>query len=334
MKIESSVTSISWIPSAAIAGVTRVPFEAGMTHYDDPPPDRWDDLDSVVGPDGARFANELRAWIEVEDGQITGYGQGGSGRISNTLFRLAGMRIQVEAVGFPELRPEPAVGDDFVRFTQTAGGRPGIPAPRWVKDAPFVKIQGPTVWTTLALTIHADGSSRHELVGASSFPRHWIYDASGALAGKSALIDFKKWYRTTTLARSPWRRQENTVPKAAVETPLERRLSQAIMRGAPPRPTRIKAGRTILAEGDTGDDLVLVLDGLVAVEAGGTELAQLGPGSVLGERAGLEGSRRTATVRALTDCRIVMYHAADLLADDLRELAGGHRREDQPRMAP
>jgi hypothetical protein len=334
MKIESSVTSISWIPSAAIAGVTRVPFEAGVTHYDDPPPDQWDDLDSVVGPEGARFANDLRAWIEVEDGQITGYGQGGGGRISNTLFRVAGMRIQVEAVGFPELRPEPAVGDDFVRFTQTAGGRPGMPAPRWVKDAPFVKIQGPTVWTTLALTIHADGSSRHELVGASSFPRHWIYDASGALAGKSALIDFKKWYRTTTLARSPWRRQENTVPKAAVETPLERRLSQAIMQGAPPRPTRIKAGRTILAEGDTGDDLVLVLDGLVAVEAGGTELAQLGPGSVLGERAGLEGSRRTATVRALTDCRIVMYHAADLLADDLRELAGGHHREDQPRMAP
>ena len=32
MKIESSVTSISWIPSAAIAGVTRVPFEAGVTH--------------------------------------------------------------------------------------------------------------------------------------------------------------------------------------------------------------------------------------------------------------------------------------------------------------
>jgi cyclic nucleotide-binding protein len=334
MKIESSVTSISWIPSEAIAGVTRVPFEAGVTHYDDPPPDRWDDLDSVVGPEGARFANELRAWIEVEDGQITGYGQGGSGRTSNTLFRVAGMRIQVEAVGFPELRPEPVTGDDFVRFTQTAGGRPGMPAPRWVKDAPFVKIQGPTVWTTLALTIYADGSSRHELVGASSFPRHWIYDAGGALAGKSALIDFKKWYRTTTLARSPWRRQENTVPKAAVETPLERRLSQAIMHGAPPRPARIKAGRTILAEGDSGDDLVLVLDGLVAVEAGGTELAQLGPGSVLGERAGLEGSRRTATVRALTDCRIVMYHAADLLPDDLRELAGGHHREDQPRKAP
>jgi len=335
MKIESSVTSISWIPSAAIAGVTRVPFEAGMTHYDDPPPDRWDDLDAVIGPEGARFANNLRAWIEVEDGQITGHGQGGGGRLSTTLFRMAGMRIQVEAVGYPDLRPEPVLGDNFVRFTQTAGGRPGMPAPRLVKGAPFVKIQGPTVWTTLALTIYTDGSSKHELVGASSFPRHWIYDADGALAGKSAVIDFKTWYRTATVARSPWRRQENTVIATPVETPLERRLSEAIMRGgAPPRPTKIKAGRTIISEGDTADDLVLVLDGLVAVETGGTELTQLGPGSVLGERAGLEGSRRTATIRALTDCRIVQYHAADLLADDLRQLASGHHREDQPGSAP
>ena len=228
MKIESSVTSISWIPSAAIAGVTRVPFEAGVTHYDDPPPDRWDDLDSVLGPEGARFANDLRAWIEVEDGHITGYGQGGSGRISNTLFRVAGMRIQVEAVGYPELRPEPVVGAEFVRFGQTAGGRPGMPAPRLVKGAPFVKTEGPAVWTTLALTLYADGSAGHELVGASSFPRHWIYDADGKLAGKSALIDFKTWYRTATLGRSPWRSHENAVLAAEAETPLERHLSQPV----------------------------------------------------------------------------------------------------------
>jgi hypothetical protein len=62
----------------------------------------------------------------VEDGEITGYGQGGGGRISNTLFRMAGMRIQVEAVRYPELRPEPVVGADFVRFSQTARGRPGM----------------------------------------------------------------------------------------------------------------------------------------------------------------------------------------------------------------
>jgi hypothetical protein len=331
MRIESSVTSISWIPSEAIAGVTRLPFDLGVSHYDDPPPDEWKDLDAVVGPEGARFANDLRAWVEVEDGRIVAHGQGGGGRISNTLFRLGGMRILVEAVGYPELRPEPAVGEDFVRFAQTAGGRAGMPAPRLIKEAPFVKTQGPAVWTTLALTIYADGSTGYELVGASPFPRHWIYDSGGTLAGKSALIDFKTWYRTATLARSPWHGHDHAVPATEAETPLERRLSLAVMRGggSPPAPAKVKAGVTILTEGEAADDIVLLLDGMVEVEAGGAVLANLGPGAVLGERAALEQGRRTATVRALTDCRIVSYRAADLPPDDLRELAAGHHREDR-----
>jgi hypothetical protein len=331
MRIESSVTSVSWIPSAAITGVTRIPFGMGVTHYDDPPPDEWKDLDSVLGPEGARFANDLRGWVDVEDGKVTGHGQSGGGRVSNTLVRLRGMRVQVEAVGYPELRPEPVIGEDFVRFVQTAGGRPGVPAPRLVKEAPFVKTEGPTVWTTLALTIYADGSTGHELVGASSFPRHWIYDADGKLAGKSALIDFKTWYRTAGLARSPWRGYENEVLAAEAETALERRLSLTIMRagGRPPRAANVRAGDTIFTEGETADDIVLVLDGMVEVEAAGSVLAKLGPGSVLGERASLEQGRRTATVRALTNCHIVSYLAADLSAKDLSELAAGHHREDK-----
>ena len=331
MRIESSVTSVSWIPSAAITGVTRVPFGMGVTHYDDPPPDEWKDLDSLLGPEGARFANDLRAWVDVEDGKITGHGQGGGGRVSSTLVRLRGMRVQVEAVGYPELRPEPVIGEDFVRFTQTAGGRPGVPAPRLVKEAPFLKTEGPTVWTTLALTIYADGSTGYELVGASSFPRHWIYDAHGKLAGKSALIDFKTWYRTATLAHSPWRGHENEILATDAETALERRLSLTIMRagGRPPPVANVRAGDTIFAEGEAADHIVLVLDGMVEVEAAGSVLAKLGPGSVLGERASLEQGRRTATVRALTDCRLVSYLAADLPASDLSELAAGHHREDQ-----
>ena len=331
MRIESSVTSVSWIPSAAITGVTQVPFGLGVTHYDDPPPDEWKDLDSVLGSEGARFANNLRAWIEVEDDKITGYGQSGGGRVSNTLIRLRGMRVQVEAVGYPDLKPAPVTGEDFVRFTQTAGGRPGVPAPRLVKAAPFVKTEGPTVWTTLALTIYADGSTGHEFVGASSFPRHWIYDSHGKLAGKSALIDFKTWYRTATLTRSPWRGHESEVLTAEAETALERRLSLIIMRegGRSPRVTSVKAGDTIISEGETADDIILVLDGVVEVEAAGSVLARLGPGAVLGERASLEHGRRTATVRALTNCRIVAYLAADLSPRDLQELATGHHREDQ-----
>jgi hypothetical protein len=223
------------------------------------------------------------------------------------------------------------LGADFVRFTQTAGGRPGIPSPRLVDEAPYVKTQGPTVWTTLALTIYADGSTGHEFVGASSFPRHWIYDAQGRLAGKSALIDFKTWYRTAGLTRSPWRGHENEALAAEAETPLERRLSLAIMRGggAPPRAAKVPAGAVILAEGEAADEIVLVLDGLVEVTAGGAVLAELGPGAVLGERASLEQGRRTATVRAVTDCRIVTYAAAALPAGELQELALGHHREDR-----
>ena len=335
MRIESAVTSISWIPSAAVVGSTKLPFQIGAMHYDDPPPDELKDLDLVVGPEGARFSNDLRAWIEVEDGRIAGYGQGGGGQISNTLFRLGGMRVQVEAVAYPEFRPEPLIGEDFVRFTQTAGGRPGMPAPRLVKDAPFIKIQGPTVWTTLALTIYADGSTGHELVGASPFPRHWIYDADGGLAGKSALIDFKTWYRTATLAHSPWRLQEQEVLAAEAETPLERRLSLVIMRGggSPPKVTKVKAGDTILAEGEAADEIVLLLDGMVEVDVGGDALASLGPGAVLGERSSLEQGKRTATVRAVTNCRVVSYLAADLSPEDLRELAAGHHREDQREQA-
>jgi Cyclic nucleotide-binding domain len=335
MRIELSVTSVSWIPSAAIAGATRIPFELAVTHYDDPPPDEWRDLDEVVGPEGARFANDLRAWIEVEDGRIVSYGQGGGGHLSSTLVRLGGLRVLVEAFGYPDLRPEPEVGPDFVRFTQTAGGRAGVPAPRLVKDAPFVKTQGPSVWTTLALTLYADGSAGHELVGASSFPRHWIYDANGSLAGKSALIDFKTWYRTSNLARSPWHGQENAILAAEAETPLERRLSLAVMRGGGPQPrsVKVKAGSTLLAEGEAGDEIVLLLDGMVGVEVDGAAVAELGPGAVLGERASLEQGRRTATVRALTDCRVVTYPAAALPADDLRELATFHHREDQPRQS-
>lgn len=74
-----------------------------------------------------------------------------------------------------------------------------MPAPRLVKGAPFIKTEGPRVWTTLALTLHADGSAGHELAGASSFPRHWICNEHGKLAGKSALIDFKTWYRAVVL---------------------------------------------------------------------------------------------------------------------------------------
>ena len=64
-------------------------------------------------------------------------------------------------------------------FTQTVGGRTGAPMPRAVKHAPFIQYRAPIVWTTLQLTIHADGTHEGSMVGASGFPRHWVFDDGG-----------------------------------------------------------------------------------------------------------------------------------------------------------
>ena len=71
MRIEGSVTAISWIPSEAIEGMPKLPFELGVGHYDEPPPDRLSpgDLGRLRDADRFREANELKAWIEVEDGR-------------------------------------------------------------------------------------------------------------------------------------------------------------------------------------------------------------------------------------------------------------------------
>ena len=66
MRYESCITSLSWIPSEAVTGGTRVAFDAGFTHYDDPPPDRIDDIEALRATDKFRFANVLRAWVEVD----------------------------------------------------------------------------------------------------------------------------------------------------------------------------------------------------------------------------------------------------------------------------
>ena len=49
MRYESSVTSLSWIPSEAVTGSMRVAFDSGIGHYDDPPPAELGDLDGPAG---------------------------------------------------------------------------------------------------------------------------------------------------------------------------------------------------------------------------------------------------------------------------------------------
>ena len=329
MRIESSVTSISWIPSEAIKGMTKLPFDMGVAHYDEPLPEVLEDLEALRLADRFRFANELRGWIEVQDGKIVGYGQSGGGRIGSTTMKLGSKAATFQAVPYPDLRPEPEATETSVRFVQTVGGRTGVPAPRTVRKPPFVQIAAPTAWTTLALTLHADGRTEHEVLGASPFPRHWIYDHEGKLAAKSGTIDFKSWYKEAFGKHSPWGDEDSPALVTEVESALERQLSSQIMKGgAKPKIRKIKQGKALVEQGAEGDELYLLLDGVLSVEVNGEPLADIGPGALLGERAILEGGTRTATLKAVTQCKVAVASAADIDPAALASVSEGHRREE------
>jgi len=333
MRHEASVLSVSWIPSEAVTGMTKLPFEVGMTHYDDPPPERISGPEELAALRSAarfRFANDLRAWVEVEGGAIVDHGQEGGGHLGITRVSL-GRTMGFQAVAFPDLRPEPEVAPDRVSFVQTVGGRPPIPAPRRVAHKPFVQLRGPTVWTTLSLTIHADGAVEHDMTGASAFPRHWIYDASGNLSHKSGLMDFADWYHHAFGTHSPWGDEDSPAVVSAVETALERELSASLMRGgARPNVQKVRRGATLVKQGEWGAELFLLLDGVLSVEVDGEPVAEVGPGAMLGERAGLEGGQRTATLRAVTPCRVAVAIGDAIDPAALAELSEGHRREEAP----
>jgi len=330
MRIEAAITSISWIPSEAVAGATKLPFEAGLAHYDEPPPDVIGDLDELRQADRFRFANELKAWVEVKDGRILDCGQSGKGWIGSTTLRLGPKRAVFQAVALPDLQPAPGVALTSARFEQTSGGRTGVPAPRRVRRAPFVQFSAPLAWTTVALEIHADGSVEHSLVGASPFPRHWLYDTDGKLVKKSGLIDFSNWYRRAFGKHSPWGDQDSPALATEVESALERQLSVELMHGkAKPKIRNVKEGALITQQGEPGDELFLVLDGVVRVEVDGERLAEYGPGSLHGERAILEGGKRTSSITAVTDCKLAVAGADEIDRDALIELSSGHRREEE-----
>jgi hypothetical protein len=331
MRIEASVTSISWIPSEAISGLgTKLPFEVGVAHYDQPPPDVVGDLDALRAADRFRFANRLSGWIDVEDGRVVGHGQSGGGMIGSTTLRIGSRQATFAAVALSDLHPEPKVSDTEVTFVQTCGGRTGVPAPRRVRRPPFVQFAAPLAWTTLSLTIRADGTVTQEMPGASPFPRHWVYDSQGNLLSKSGLIDFNTWYRRAFGKHSPWGDEDSPAFTTEIESALERQLSVQLMQGsAKPKIRKVKKGATVTEQGDAGNELFLVLDGVVRIEVDGKRLAEYGPGSLHGERAILEGGRRTSTIRAVTGCTLAVATADEIDRDALTELASGHRREEE-----
>ncbi len=335
MRIERCISTVSWIPSDLLEGMGKMATRMKMAHHDPPPPDSLGDdvhgtLEELRANDRFRFANELRAFVDVdEDGTITSFGHTGGGLMGATTVELGVGSITVPALSLADLRGEPEVSATSVRFTQTTGGRTGAPMPRAVKRPPFVQYFAPTVWTTLELTINADGTHTGALVGASGFPRHWVFDHDGELVAKSSVAEYKRWMNTSFGRRTPWGDEDSPALVTQVETQLEKQLQELIMRGAEtPEIRRMKEGRTLVEQGSTSDELFLLLNGVLVVEVDGEPIAEVGPGAVLGERAVLEGGVRTATLRAVTECKVAAAPSDQIDRDRLVDLAAGHRREE------
>jgi hypothetical protein len=304
MRIESSVTAITWLPFAALDALPNMPLGFAVAHYDEPPGDRLRDLDQLREADAFREANELRAWIEVDGGEIVAHGRDGRGVVSGARPDLGGDQVAFPVVEFPVIRPEAEVGEGFVRFQQTVGGRIGLPAPRPLRGKPYLHIGSATAWTTLELTLRADGSSQGRLVAASPFPHHSLYGPDGSLMSEHGVADFDGWYHEA-FEESPWSGGE-----------LEAELDEIVLRsGAKLQRRRLDPGEILVEQGEAGTEMFMLLDGVLQVEIDGETLAELGSGAVLGELAVLGDGRRTATLRAVRASRVAVLAGTSRLAE-------------------
>ena len=121
MRYEISTTSVSWIPSEAIPGMMRLPFDLGPVHYDDPPSDQLSDIPALSRSGAVRFINELRAWVEVENGWIVRHGHSGRGWIGKTKLGFGSRKILFSAIGMRDLQSEPEVSKLAAVAGQSAG---------------------------------------------------------------------------------------------------------------------------------------------------------------------------------------------------------------------
>jgi hypothetical protein len=139
-----------------------LPFGLGIAHYDQPP-DELPDVEALLAAEAIRFANQLHAWIEVDEGHITGHGMAGGGRLGSTTVRLRSHGLTCAGVALPDLTPRPETAQGRVRFTNAAGGHTGAPVPRAVARPPFLAADRPD----RLVHHHADPALRRVLADAA-----------------------------------------------------------------------------------------------------------------------------------------------------------------------
>ena len=81
------------------------------------------------------------------------------------------------------------------------------------------------------------------------------------------------------------------------------------------RRVNLPAGWSPISEDTAADKAYIILEGSVSVRRDGAEIAQLGPGEIVGEQAIIGHSLRTASVVSLTPLKTIHF-----TSEDIREL--------------
>ena len=288
-------------------------FESGVTHYDDPPPDVIDDLDALqrrrpvplrepaARVDRGRGRPDRRRGLRRRSGGVMGA----------TTVRLATKEATFAARALPDLQRDPEIEGTTARFVQTVGGRTALPAPA-PREPPAVRaVQGAARVDDARVVIHADGRSefsrsRREHVPpalglrrrrASSRPRPGSPTSRTGTATRSAST---RRGATRTRPRSSPRSR----PRSSASSPPRSCAAARSRRSARSRRARCSSSRASSAPSCSCCSTACSRSRSTA-----KPLAELGPGAILGERAVLEGGRRTATLRAVTPVRVAVARA-------------------------
>jgi CRP-like cAMP-binding protein len=98
----------------------------------------------------------------------------------------------------------------------------------------------------------------------------------------------------------------------------------------------VSRGQSLVSEGAAGYVFFVIEEGTAGVERDGEFLRELGPGDHFGEIAILDGGRRTATVVATSDMRILAMFGTEFrrLEAELPDLADRIRATMHDRLSP
>ena len=68
----------------------------------------------------------------------------------------------------------------------------------------------------------------------------------------------------------------------------------------------LPAGRTLMREGETGAEAMVIVSGTASIDKAGEVIAQRGPGAIIGEMALISHQPRSATVKLETDAQLLV----------------------------